>query len=645
MTGKIPSINDILNNANTENESKIKKNVPDFSSRINPAAADASQQASTAENSNVSLQESTSEFEKSKSEADEIINKYSQHVRFDTDKNSATGSLRDSLTAQMDKDKDLLSYFSNTQPVGKSKKVNELYDLINTAVQTNDIKPNLNPIEESHFSPVTDFVKPVLSKQQKLFDNTETISFPTQSDASVAEFDEDYAKLGEKIENGEISFTEDVDEHQVTLIDENADIIQPNLTKDKNFEEKDEKDINLLLALNMMDENSETVPDKLRDIYNNESVMKASGRKVKKNEVKKPEFEYTTREQNAEIDELLRRRIKKSRGQFIAVVIFAVFILYLELATKTSQFHFEYLRPGRYGMLYALVDLQLLFFIVVTIIDNLKNGFMGLIKRKPTPESVLVVMIFFATAYSVVTFFLDGSAQLYGLMNFPAAAAAVCSTFIKYLQAKKDDRCFKTIASKSPKYVSEKLDSTAKEGAEFYKYLLENSELYTTKKTVFVDGFFRRLNTRPEGEDLFGFLIAIIILAGGTLFGVQMFQGNDFYAAFTSFTKLLMFSMPLSAFFIIAFPVSTANFAAKKLGSAFIGNAVGEEYSDASVISFADTEVYPATLVKISSIKVYGDYRIDMIITDLARVFSFIGGPLKTVTVNMISGETLDIKN
>lgn len=75
----------------------------------------------------------------------------------------------------------------------------------------------------------------------------------------------------------------------------------------------------------------------------------------------------------------------------------------------------------------------------------------------------------------------------------------------------------------------------------------------------------------------------------------------------------------------------------KRCSSALVGNAVGEEYADASVISFADTEVLPSNLVKITSIKTYGDYRIDMAVSDLARAFSFIGGPLAKVISNMLS--------
>ena len=56
--------------------------------------------------------------------------------------------------------------------------------------------------------------------------------------------------------------------------------------------------------------------------------------------------------------------------------------------------------------------------------------------------------------------------------------------------------------------------------------------------------------------------------------------------------------MPLTGFFMISLPVISANRIGRKCSSALIGNAVGEEYSDASVISFADTEVYPSNLVQ-----------------------------------------------
>lgn len=128
-----------------------------------------------------------------------------------------------------------------------------------------------------------------------------------------------------------------------------------------------------------------------------------------------------------------------------------------------------------------------------------------------------------------------------------------------------------------------------------------------------------------------------MFLAGAVLFGLRLYAGDSLFAALTAFMRVAATATPLTAFFMISLPVIAANRVGRKCSSALIGNAVGEEYADASVISFADTEVYPSNLVKITSIKTYGDYRIDMAVSDLARAFAFIGGPLSKVVSNMLS--------
>ena len=121
-------------------------------------------------------------------------------------------------------------------------------------------------------------------------------------------------------------------------------------------------------------------------------------------------------------------------------------------------------------------------------------------------------------------------------------------------------------------------------------------------------------------------VIPAVLLAGAVLFGLRMYDGDDFFTALTAFVRVVATATPLTAFFIISLPVIAANRVGKRCSSALVGNAVGEEYADASVISFADTEVYPSNLVKITSIKTYGDYRIDkMCIRDRVPLFSHFG--------------------
>lgn len=631
MEEQKPTLSELLEKANVENQRLINEK-----SGFTPAEPETVKDAEISP----AAPETVSDSNTAVSEEDEIIGKYSQRVKPDTDPRTSTDSLRESLAALMEKDKDLVGYYNNGER--KNKKFDELYTLINTASVNNVRHRSVEfPKEaDSHFVNEEQLEKPVEYKQQKLFGGDETTTFKVAGDTGdVVRYDEEYENLGKKIENGEISFTEEENGDQLALTDDTPAIVRPDdgeqEKKDAEDKEKrDKKDYDLMYALQMMDEDEAKEHEKREDIP---EILSRKERKKKNKEAAK-QFEYTERSQNGEIDDMLRRRIKSARLRTVLTGIIMLVILYLELSGKGSALYPTFLQPGRNGLLYILIDLQFLCFDGIIMREGLMRGFVSLAKRKPTPESVMSVSLLLSAAYAVVTAFADQTAVTYGLISLPAAAAVFCCALTDFLTAVKDAGCFRVIASQRPKYVAEKLRGTAREGTEFYKYLLDDSELYTVKRADFVDGFFDRTNRRPEGEDLFGFLIAIILVAGIALSGLQLYLGKTVYEAFTAFSKLTAFAMPLSAFFIINLPVITANIVARKSGSALIGRAVGEEYADASVISFADTEVYPANRVKITSIKTYGDYRIDLIINDLAKVFSFVGGPLKQVTSNMLEG-------
>ncbi|HAN21438.1 MAG: hypothetical protein A2Y15_09230 [Clostridiales bacterium GWF2_36_10] len=564
-------------------------------------------------------------------EAAEIISVYTKKEKEKPFSN--TQSLRDSLAFQMQENKELLGYFDNNKVRSRSSKVEELYSLIHhaTTATISDAEVS-SPTEVDKIRLVDSSTVPqkVTFPQEKMFYFGDTQEIDDEPVAkTTASFDSDYEKLTEKITSGEISFdNEEEDEHQVAFMDDEADKLA---IKDEDGEPLDETDINLRLAFNMMDESRYDIDEFLKK---EKEKVKNHRKKLKLN--KGNEYEYTSREQNSEINIMLKKAINHSRFKLISVIIFAFAIFYLELATKDSVFHSVFFKPGRYGILYILIDLQLLFFSALVMISNIKNGLSGIFKLKLNTDSMFTISFIFTAAYSFVMLFTDPTSAELKLYGFPCAVAAVCAITINYQNNKKDYHCFRVLASKKTKYAASELDNSAKEADEFYKYLLENSDLYTVKKTNFVSGFFTRTKKRAKGEDLFNFLIPSILLAGVVLFAVMYMLGSDLRTSFLSFSLLITTSVPLSSFFMIPLPIIAANKKGAKCNSAFIGNAVSEEYADASVMSFADTEVYPAHLVKITSLRTYGDYRIDKIIPDMAKVFAFIGGPLEKVFAGVL---------
>ena len=84
-------------------------------------------------------------------------------------------------------------------------------------------------------------------------------------------------------------------------------------------------------------------------------------------------------------------------------------------------------------------------------------------------------------------------------------------------------------------------------------------------------------------------------------------------------------------FITFSYPFYRANRAAKEYDSAIIGETSLDEYSNASIISFDDKNVFPSYAVKVQNIRIYNNARIDRVLYYASSVFAYAGGPLQDV--------------
>ncbi|MBR4799885.1 MAG: hypothetical protein IK047_06485 [Clostridia bacterium] len=559
-------------------------------------------------------------------ETAEIIDKYST---YDGEKPlSDTQKLRQKLASQNEGEA-LLGYLGDETQQGPSERVEKLYEMINDAKTRtlSDLKkkPPEGIAGGGRFTDESAIAAQPEYTQEQMFPLGDTLTLGADGKSGKsAGYDAEYAKLTEKVVGGEITFDGDNEtEGQLKFIeDENPEFM--------GGEQLDDTDKKLRYAFDMMKDEDGS----LEEIARESEKKRRDGKKARGEKT----VRYTDRNQNAVVGEYYRKKVRRSFIRIILVALFTLGILFLEIATKDSTIHFDYARQGRYGILYVLIDLQLLFFIALTMLEAMRNGIKGIFSLRLNTDSLLVVSIFFSAAYSVVILFTDPQAADLKLYNLPAAFAALCSAVVTHLAARKDLRCFKVVASKRVKYAACELTGGTREADEFYKYLFDDSDIYTVKKAHFIQNFVERTEKRPKFEDVFNFLIPVIFFAGAALFGVMMLTGRELVESYAAFSVLIAASVPATAFFMINLPLISANRIGAKHQSAFIGNAVSEEYATASVLSFADTEVYPASLVKITNIRMYGDFRIDAVITDLAKLFGYVGGPLSKVLSATLSG-------
>lgn len=551
----------------------------------------------------------------------ELIDHYS--TREIRDEKSDTQELREALSRNLQGDK-LLGFLDQKTA---SLKTENLRDLLRkadqmTAEQMEERAQRASELAE-RFSDGTELQKEEEFRQEEMFPLGDRLTMKEQKvTRHVSGFDRDYERLGAKVV--EAGVPNSSDDEQVAFLPEETDV-------EPISSEMDETEINLRMAFDMMEGHDADVEERVERL----NVRKK--RKAVKQEA--PKLQYTSHLQDGEFASRLQRAKKEGLLRLFAVLVLALFLWRFEASGENGMFAFLLRRGATGERLYLLLDLQLLLFCDLAVLPSLLRGVRGLFKRRLVPESLLVLGAVACAAYSIfqlVQLPAVGDIRLFGVtVAFSTVCAALCNLQTAFRKA----HAFRMVSAKRPKYIAQRVEDPVKESEAFGRYLYEDSELYTVRRAEFVDGYAERSEGRPKYNDLLHFLVPLLLLSAIGLAGVLMLLGRTGAEAFSAGVTLLAFALPSTAFFLIPLPLSAANRKGRKCSGAFIGDSIAEEYSMVSALSFADTEVYPSNMVSITSVKTYGDYRIDKVIPEVARVFSFLGGPLAKVTERMIDGE------
>ncbi len=559
----------------------------------------------------------------------ELIDRYS--TREIKDEKSNTQELRESLAKKLEDEK--LRGYLEGKPQSQAKKVDDVRTRIlspdalldNEEPETRKKSPvrseRIERDVSARFSDDDGEPEPTF-EQAEMFPLGDTMTIrEKERETQYADYDRDYQDLGSRVIAGGIPES-DRDDGQLSFISDGADV--PSLVPGS-----DPTDDNLRMAFERMADG-----DYSMDPARAQMILK-SRRKHKK--VTDLIFEYTSRTQNPELSGKLRAA---KRGSIVRLLL-ALFVTGIVCLMEFGPLFGFLLKSGDVNTgarMYILIDLQLVFFCAMTILPSVIKGLKGMFTFKMNADSMLVFGLIFDAAYTVICVIRGPEIDRLGLYGSALCFGCVCSAFSSVLRSAKDERIFGIISKDRLKYVAEKLPSSVRESEEFGHYMSDDSEMYTVKRTGFVDGFAERTVRRSRNDDLFHVIMPLILFGGVAVFAALLIIGRPLSEAFRAFYALVAVSIPSTAFFMLVLPLYIANRRGGKYSAAFVGNAVAEEYENARVLSFADTEVFPANLVKLNSINTYSDYRIDKIIPELAKIFSFLGGPLASVTARMVDG-------
>ncbi len=343
-----------------------------------------------------------------------------------------------------------------------------------------------------------------------------------------------------------------------------------------------------------------------------------------------------------------RRYFVKRRRSMISlfgVTFFFLAGLYFELSMLGVLPVPEIVSATANPVMFALVNLQLMCFGAMFVIDSLIGGFYAILDRRFSPASCALTVFITCAAQAVVSAVFGGAVKLDMFCCIGCFSLFMLALYDS-LRASADYKSFSIASSTANKYGAYELGVDSLECSPFASHIdLEKAKVISVNKGSVYEGFVGRNERRPEGEKKLGRL-TLIIMVISILVGVFVAFFSDggikerVYEGITGAAIVITSSIPFNVFFVSALPKYLAVKKGNKIGATLIGQNASEEYKGLSVVAFEDTEVFLPKDVRISSIKTYGGMALDEAVITMSSIYNKIGGPLSKIFSKMV-----DMKN
>ncbi len=352
--------------------------------------------------------------------------------------------------------------------------------------------------------------------------------------------------------------------------------------------------------------------------------------KAKKTKKAKELREYINPEEKEEFAEIYRKKGQNILLSLIVLFVSTLCLIYIE--TKTLP-HPSWLMPGKYGMLYLMLDLQFVFISAICILNSLINGAKGLFTWQPNRDSVSFVSFTVAVIAILLHVFLDKYSASITLYSSVFSFVALVTALISFTECRREHVSFRTASSSKIKNCIRELDEKSAEYQNFSEYLPEDAMLKKITRTSFIKGFFKTNARVSPYNEMYKVSIPMALLAAiaFAIISTTLIKDTTITQGINNFALMFMTVLPVSSIFTVIFPFFITTLRLSRLQSTIIGEAGIEETASTALVSFEDTDVFNPKGIKITSIKTYGSSRIDNTYLIAAKLFNLLGGPLKEV--------------
>ena len=380
-------------------------------------------------------------------------------------------------------------------------------------------------------------------------------------------------------------------------------------------------DADELKVYEFVDNNTAKQENKEPDIA--EKTAKKSGEKKNDKEFSNPVQRDGIKDRF--LDSLISIRIRR-----IAIGVFAVALVILELLSATRVVDFNLFKGSSNYSAVGLVDFLLATCIFVMSLPELIGAVKDLIGKKITMTLIPIPIFLVYGIYTLIVVY--SGAESYTLFGLLFASVVIPVLAASFHRAKADFIAFKMISQSEDKQVIElnntrdlDVENKALDGAvDEYK-----SKLSRTHTASFISDFFSNSESGSVCGKHFAFICGVPFAVGLICAIISYCFTKDILSAMSVFSIIVMLGCP--AFTIMAGKISFfhSQRAALATDSTAIGEDAYEKYAGVDVFAFDDTDLFGPEDVNLKRFMLYGDRgNMDNVMRQMCALFAAVGGPL-----------------
>ena len=419
---------------------------------------------------------------------------------------------------------------------------------------------------------------------------------------------------------------------------DNAEDLEARMMVENKFSELSEDELNLMVALGyenqIADEDSIKKADEIAEKNNSEIVDPIDV----DNSFAFDGVELSSSDQFRAVRNRYKQEHKVMKFRLWGTLIITLALLFFETFTALADAGVVAplggaLNINRYPVVNIMISLQLVVLACALSWHRLLVGLRDAVIFRPSPISVTSVAILCSVIYDIIMAIIAPGLGL-RTYNLTASVFLLALVVSDYLNLSREIRAFNTLSTRKPKFALANFTDASLYGDDAYY-----EKNFEVQNVEFIENYFRRTNVSNFSSRLLNVIIFPFV-ALAVILGIVSYMSNGVaVTAFNISVLTIMVGMPLSAVFILCYPIFAAVNRLFKKDATIIGDPSVEEYSDATSVIFRDKDVFPMAATIMRGIKLYDneDVSIYYVLSNLTKFYSRVGGPLKDILAQTTS--------